>query len=215
LLIDASDTVHVAYLADWRWSPTIEYATRIGRGWSIEKVEQYNYRTTDSNYHDQLAAQWSANGQPLLSYRVDGAFHSASRTPVGSWSIENVATSDQYYATVSMQRTTSGWAVVYPSPGYLLYSMAEGQPGNWKMSFLSSGGGLLAQAPVGDLRYAYIGYSSNTSKTPLKVQTRAAGVWREETITQSTNGTVNDAVVDPNGKLWVLVGGYGGLRLYH
>lgn len=208
LLIDAADTVHVAYLLNGLNSP-IQYATRVAGGWTIESVET----NVGGYYLDELDAEFSASGQPALFYRTNDAYHFATRSPTGVWSIETVAVQSRNYSTVSIQRTATGFALVYPQR-YAELWIAEGTPGSWSTSHPASGWGVLAQAPVGDIRLAYNNYTSIDNPTTLMVRTRVGAGWRAETV-RSGSGSVTDAVVDSGGSLWFVEISSTGLWIYH
>ena len=211
LLLDGTGTVQVAYLKNASNSP-IEVATRTADGWEVETVEEH----VGGDYNDELAAKLDATGQPALFYRTDGAYHFATRSTQGTWSVDSVEPTGRYYATVSMQQTAVGFALLY-GDGYGSLAMVEGAPGAWSALLASSGWGLLADAPVGDVRLVHIGYSSLNAPTPLKVETRHVDRWSTQTIDDGVpdGSSVTDALVDEHGALWFLLSGHQRLRLYH
>ncbi len=215
LLIDGSDEVHVAFLQIVTEPPnvaSIRYATFGSGSWQTETVETVG----GVYYRDELAAKLSPAGEPVVFFRASGTYRFARRTPSGVWQADEATSASPTRAVACIQPMENGTYALLASYTDTGGRLIDGSPGDWNGGHLVAGSGILADAPVGDLRVVYSGYTSLSDPKPLKVDTRVGEDWVSLTVTPSVvNRYLSDALVDARGSVWLALTGHGSIHVYH
>jgi hypothetical protein len=217
IAIGPDGTLYVAYY-DNASSPAVRYAVNGGGGWSWETVD-----TNGATYapgDDGINIGLLPGNVPAIGYQSSLGIEFATRGAAG-WTVEHVVSSPGDYSSISMEIDPgSGTVRLLSEPGFAVLDYSVRSNGTWSTTQFA-GGGVLPNGFPTPARIAAVGYTGLNDPMPLQLLTQASGgSWTTEPVTSGTaNGTSVDAAIvqgsGPSGTIWVLLGEYQGLYLYH
>lgn len=207
IALDSAGSPHVGYATSGNG---FKYARLVGGAWKVELVE------AGASYNDRVSLRLLPSGAPIMAYRGNKAYRVATRSG-GKWTYQTVESTGMYYANVTMQVSPTGVVrVSIPQSGATM-KLAEVSGGKWTTAQAGKGWGRLPRGYSASPMIPFIYDTSPYTTFPISLARRSGTTWTKEEIdAYGGNGaSINDALMDKSGDLWVLVGGWQSLRLYH
>jgi hypothetical protein len=210
ILVGSDGTLHVAYIAN-DLTASIRYAKKTASGWTQETIESPGPSYT--TYDDSIAIGFLPGNVLAVAWPGSSQIRFASRGASG-WSAENVAPDGGDYTRVSMEIDGTGVVRLTYSVGFGAGQLAVKKSGVWSTTNIS-GWSILPPGFPAATTMVTVSYTNVNSPTPLVIMRQNGSGFSSERVIDDTGNSSLEATIFDSQNLWILMGGYQALTLYH